>query len=107
MRIPAHHLKTRCPREVQVGQQEKFLLRRSGAALHSCPGSAGSTVPEVLQSHRDVALWDVSEGTVGWAGDLRGLLQCPDLPLLLMGCAEGCALGGLLIGPCTRGAESV
>jgi len=54
MRIPAHHLKTRCPREVQVGQQEKFLLRRSGAALHSCPGVLGALAQ---RSFRAIEMW--------------------------------------------------
>ena len=46
---------------------------------HSCPGSGGVTVPEVYQSCGDVALRDVSVGTVGWVGvvlgDLSGLFQ--------------------------------
>jgi len=64
--------------EVQAGYELKFILRQSGAAVHSCPGVVGSPSLEVFQNHGDVAQRDVGSGFGGCVGvgiDLGGLFQ--------------------------------
>ena len=69
-----------CTRVIQVGQQEKFLLRKSGCALaQAAQGGDGVTIPGGVQDG-DAALGDTASQhgggglTVG-LDDLSGLFQ--------------------------------
>ena len=47
----------------------------SGAALHSCTGGGGVTIPGGVPELCGVALRDVGSGGGAELGDLRGLFQ--------------------------------
>ena len=69
------------PEEVQVGYQEKHLLRRSDEALaQAAQGVVESPSPEEFKNRGDVALRDVVSGHSGdglevGLDDLNGLFQ--------------------------------
>ena len=72
------------------------LFSKEWSAQAQLSRELGGTFLEVLQSHGDAAPWDVVSwhGGVGWAGDLRGLLQpswfCDSMILLGFGSLGKC-----------------
>jgi len=76
------------PGDVQIGYLEKFLLRKSGAALaQTARGGGAVTIPGGVQNRVDVAQRDVvsghgGDGLVVGLGDLSGFSNPKDSAVL-------------------------